>query len=212
VRAQEEKTGQGVVVTPSPRSTRLGRTAGSLTVVSDVVRFCAGLSVGLAASRYGFVPTALFALVLGGTMLPRMLGGIGGVFDLAYTSLILAAGWAAVFDLYRQVPLLDLAVHALTTGAVAVLGHAWLVRMAAVPTVDDPPARALGTAVLVSGMGTGISVLWELGEWFGHTFLDDRIQVGYADTVADLASGGVGAVVAGLLLATGGPRGRGASG
>jgi hypothetical protein len=44
--------------------------------------------------------------------------------------------------------------------------------------------------------------LWEVGEWVGHTYLDERIQVGYNDTMGDLVADGLGALVAGALLAS----------
>jgi glycosyltransferase involved in cell wall biosynthesis len=40
-----------------------------------------------------------------------------------------------------------------------------------------------------------------MGEWFGHTYLDRRIQVGYTDTLSDLAADAVGALMAGLVVA-----------
>ena len=52
-----------------------------------------------------------------------------------------------------------------------------------------------------STLATTLALLWEMGEWFGHTRLDDRIQVGYEDTLGDLGAGVVGAVVAAVLLA-----------
>ncbi len=44
-------------------------------------------------------------------------------------------------------------------------------------------------------------VVWEIGEWFGHTFIDTSIVVEYTDTIGDLAAGGLGSLVAGGLLA-----------
>ena len=58
-------------------------------------------------------------------------------------------------------------------------------------------------AVLTTATGTALAVVWEFGEWYGHTFLDSRIQVGYDDTIGDLAAGMVGALVAGVALGSG---------
>jgi hypothetical protein len=49
-------------------------------------------------------------------------------------------------------------------------------------------------------LGLALGTLWEAGEWFGHTYLDQRIQVGYSDTISDLMGDCAGALVAGLLV------------
>ena len=41
----------------------------------------------------------------------------------------------------------------------------------------------------MTGLGAAAAVLWEVGEWAGHTFLDPRISVGYEDTIGDLVAG-----------------------
>jgi len=45
-----------------------------------------------------------------------------------------------------------------------------------------------------------LAVLWELGEWAGNAWLDRRIQVGYPDTMGDLAAGLAGSVVAAAVV------------
>jgi glycosyltransferase involved in cell wall biosynthesis len=54
--------------------------------------------------------------------------------------------------------------------------------------------------VTTVALGCALGVLWEIGEWYGHTFLDPRIQVGYPDTMGDLASDALGSLVAGVVL------------
>jgi len=49
-------------------------------------------------------------------------------------------------------------------------------------------------------LGFSLRVVWELWEWIGHTYIDDEILVGYADTVGDLFWGGVGALLAGIFI------------
>ncbi|UNX54812.1 hypothetical protein MF406_00445 [Georgenia sp. TF02-10] len=44
-------------------------------------------------------------------------------------------------------------------------------------------------------------MLWELGEWVGHTYGDPEIHVGYDDTVGDLAAGLLGSLLAGAIAA-----------
>ncbi|NUU17761.1 hypothetical protein HP550_10930 [Cellulomonas humilata] len=174
---------------------RAGRAA-SLVVAGDVVRALAVASVVVGTWRAGLVACALFLLVLGGTLVPRAIGAPAGL-DVAYCSTLLFAAWSAQLEWYAAVDWLDLAVHAVATGLVAVMALLALVRW----RVVAEPAAAPDRIVLVTGLGATAAVLWEVGEWAGHTFLDPRIYVGYADTIGDLAAGLVGSVVAAVVLA-----------
>ncbi|QUC01523.1 hypothetical protein J5A69_05775 [Cellulosimicrobium cellulans] len=172
-------------------------------LAGDAVRAGAALSVVVAGATLDGVGVALFLLVLGGTMVPRALG-VTGVLDVGYGAALLASAWAAQLEWYRAVPWLDLPVHAVCTGLIAALATVTLVRVGALPAphADDRPWHT-GVAVVTTGLGAVLAILWELGEWAGHTFLDDRIGVGYGDTVTDLATGLLGSFVAGVLLARG---------
>lgn len=169
-------------------------------VPGDVVRAAAAASLVVAVGLDG-VAVALFLLVLGGTMVPRALG-LTAPLDVAYSATLLASAWAAQLEWYRAVPWLDLPVHAACTGLIAAVAYVALLRtgMLADPGTLRPGRARAGTLVVVSGLGAVLAVLWELGEWAGYTYLDDRIGVGYGDTVTDLAAGLLGAVVAGTLL------------
>ena len=185
------------------------RAPGAALVPGDAVRAGAAASLLLAVVGLDPVAVALFLLVLGGTMVPRALG-VATPLDVAYGGTLVVAAWAAQLDWYQAVPWLDLAVHAACTGLIAALAGVLLVRTRVVP---DPRAARTGRArvgVLVATTGTGavLAILWEIGEWAGHTFLDDRIGVGYADTVTDLAAGLLGSLVAGGVLALAGTRAR----
>jgi len=180
-----------------PTSTVHARTG---LVPGDVVRAAAAASVVVAVGLDG-VATALFLLVLGGTMVPRALG-LTAPLDVAYSATLLASAWAAQLEWYRAVPWLDLPVHAACTGLVAAVAYVALVRagMVADPGTLRPGRARAGVLVVSAGLGAVLAILWELGEWAGHTYLDDRIGVGYGDTVTDLAAGLLGAVVTGLLV------------
>jgi hypothetical protein len=173
-------------------------------VGGDAVRAASAVSVPIGLGWFGPVAGALFFLVLGGTMLARALA-LPTVLDLAFCSTILFAAWAAELDWYVAVAWLDLVVHAAVTGLVAAVAHVTLVRAGAVPPLESPGLRRprLGAWLVTSACGIALATLWEVGEWFGHTYLDDRIQVGYVDTIGDLVAGTVGSLAAGLLLARG---------
>jgi hypothetical protein len=181
------------------------RATESLTwVPADAARLAAVLSLVAGALVHGVVGAALFFLVLGGTILPRAFG-VPAALDWSYCLVIIAAGWAAQLDWYQTVPGLDLVVHATATGLVALVGHHVLSELGLFARVDDPRLLRprLGAGVVTVSLGMTLAVLWELGEWFGHTVVDDRIQIGYQDTVGDLAAGGLGVAVAALVLLRG---------
>ena len=172
------------------------RESSARPVPGDVVRVLALVSVAVGTWRSGLVATALFLLVLGGTLVPRMIRA-PALLDVTYCSTILFAAWAAQLDWYVAVSWLDLVVHAAATGLIAVMRlralQAW--------RVVDRGLSQRELAVLVLGLGAVLAVLWELGEWAGNTWFDRRIQVGYADTMGDLAAGLAGSAVAAVAVA-----------
>ncbi len=167
--------------------------------VADLVRGAGVVSFVIAATSMGWVATALFALVLLGLTLLR-LSGVSAALDLATSVLLVVAAWCSLLDLYLRYPWLDVAVHLAATGLVAAALHGALVRLGLVPPVDAAVLRRprAGAVLVTVALGLGLGVLWEAGEWFGHTVVDPRIQTGYDDTVGDLVAGGLGA----LLVAT----------
>lgn len=171
-----------------------------LLLAADLVRASGVISL-LVALTMGGVPAALFFLVLGGLMLLRVVG-LPSALDLATGLFLVLAAWFAVLDHYVRHPWLDVPVHLVATGLVAVAVHAWLVQLGALHGPEERRLRRpwLGAMVTTAALGLALGVLWETGEWFGHTFLDQRIQTGYDDTVGDLVSGGVGALLAGWLM------------
>lgn len=169
-------------------------------VAADALRALAVVGLVPAYVHHGGVGFMVMFLVVGGSVVPRALGSPPW-FDTLFCATLLLAVWAALLDWYVTVPGLDLAVHAVTTGLVGAL--AWQVVDRAGLLVDHVHVvRARRAAFLVTVMAaTTLAVLWEVGEWLGHTHLDRRIQVGQADTITDLLAGIVGAALAGLLVA-----------
>lgn len=172
-------------------------------VLADAVRVLGLLSVAAAMVLLGPVETALFLLVLLGLLVARALDVIPG-FDAAHGLVLLLAAWSSVADLYARISWWDLLIHCAATGALAAMAYFLLVQFGAVPGVRRPhrPSRSLPLVVpiLVLSLGLGLSVLWEMAEWWGNAFVDESINVGYSDTMADLAAGGLGALVAGICL------------
>ena len=164
--------------------------------LADVVRVAGVLSL-VAVTTRGSVALALMALVLLGLTLLR-LAGVPPALDLATGALLVAAAWWALLGSYERYPWLDVLVHLAATGLVAAAGHRALVRAGVVPAATDPmlPRAGLGAVLVTVCLGLTVATLWELGEWWGHTFVDAAIRTGYDDTVGDLATGGLGALLA----------------
>ena len=183
------------------------RLSRALFLLADVVRGLGVASILASAVWFGGVEIALFALVLLGQVLPRVLGTPPGV-DLANGLTLLAAGWIAVLGLFEVVGPLDLVMHWASNGLLAVVAYALLVRLQVVPPLGaTAPAHArAGVVVVTTAVGVTLGLLWEIGEWAGHTYLDDTINVGYTDTLSDLVAGGLGSLLGGIALAVRRPR------
>lgn len=178
-------------------------------VPGDVVSLVAALSFVALAVLGDPISVALFLLVLGGTVVPRAVGA-SPVLDVVTCASLVVAGWASHLDWYSAVPWLDLALHAACTGVLAAVAELVLrrsVRVRGASREGDAAEDLAGartrveTVLLVGGTGSVLAILWEIGEWAGHTFLDESIGVGYTDTVSDLVAGLAGSLAAGVLVA-----------
>jgi hypothetical protein len=176
------------------------RTAERGLVPGDVVRAAAVGSLAVGIVAFGSVAGALFFLVLGGVLVPRFLR-VPAALDLCFGSSLLLAAWASQLGWYEAVPWLDLLVHTVCTGLVAVVGVIVMIRGQMLEVGAHPRRAKAGLVAVTTAIGALSAIVWEVGEWVGHTYLDEGIDVGYSDTVADLAFGLAGAMLAGLVLA-----------
>ena len=171
---------------------------------ADVVRALGLLSFVVASLVVGGTAFPLFALILLGQFLPRYLA-LPSSLDITIGVVLLAAGWSNPLDLYRMIPSWDLVMHFAANGLVAVVAYLLFVRLA-LSGARLPDALRLRLPIvagilLTTTFGMAAGVVWEIGEWFGHTFIDTSIVVEYTDTIGDLAAGALGSLVAGGLLA-----------
>jgi hypothetical protein len=174
-----------------------GRTA----IVADAVRVLGLLSVLVAAIWWTATDAGVLALVLPALLLPRFIAA-RPLFDVVYGVVLLVAAWSNVFDLYTTISWWDLAVHLTCTGVVAAMIFLLLEQVAIVTTPRSGPVTAAVPIVLTTLVGLAASAVWEMIEWLGKAFVSDDIFVAYDDTIADMAIGGLGAVLAGVALAT----------
>ncbi|WP_204163412.1 hypothetical protein [Nocardioides gilvus] len=166
----------------------------------DTLRVLAAVTLVPAVVNHGVIGLALILLVLGGCMVPRALGTTAWL-DAAFCSAALFAAWAALLDWYVSVEWLDLAVHTVFTALLGLLAWQLLLRSGVLAEPTTLLAARLGAVVFTTTMATTLAALWEIGEWLGHNHLDSSIQVGYQDTLSDLAAGVLGALAAGMLAA-----------
>lgn len=169
-------------------------------IAPDTFRVLALVSLVPAVASHGFIGLALMFMVLGACMIPRALGTPAWL-DVAYCSALLLAAWAALLDWYVTVPGLDLLAHAGATGLIGLLVWQLIERTGVLATPTSLVQARLVAIVFVTSCATTLAALWEIGEWLGHTYLDDSIQVGYEDTLSDLAAGSLGSFVAAIVVA-----------
>lgn len=164
-------------------------------VATDLVALV-GVGSFVAAFWYDAVVVALFALVLLGLVVPRLARLSGWLQVVSGTTLILAA-WAAALDWYVTVEWLDVVAHLVANGLLAAVAVVGMERARLLPT----RLPTTGLVIVTTAVGALLAVIWEAGEWFGHTLLDDSIGVGYDDTIGDLVCGTIGSLVSGVALA-----------
>lgn len=166
-------------------------------IIADIVRVAGALSVVIAAIWWTGTDAGILALALPALLVPRFIG-VRPSFDIAYGVAVLVAAWSNVLDLYRSVVGWDLVVHTVSTGLIAAMAYLALVRWDIMPR---PPAARRAAVIVTTSLGLAASALWEILEWIGKTFITDEIFVTYTDTIGDMAVGGLGSLVAGVLVA-----------
>jgi hypothetical protein len=178
----------------------LRRPRGLADYTADGLRVLGVLFVIVAAIGSSPTDAGILALALPALMVPRALGMRGGM-DVAVGVTVLVAAGSNVLDLYRTIVGWDLVVHFVCTGVIAATGYLILARCGVVPGQDEPAFRRRTAIVVVTILGLAVSALWEMLEWAGRTFVTAEIFVTYQDTIGDMAVGGAGALVAGVLVA-----------
>lgn len=172
----------------------------SLTeVAADVLRGIGLFSVILAAMFFDLTDAGILAFALPGLVAPRFLA-FPAPADITVSVTLLIAAWSNVFDLYTRIPNWDLLVHFFCTAVLAAGVYVLLLRSG---TVADPRTRLAAARVgvlLTTALGLALSAVWEMVEWLGFVFITPDISVTYIDTIGDMAAGGIGSVVAGIVV------------
>jgi len=167
--------------------------------LADGVRALGFVSVIVAAIWWSATDAGILAFALPGLMLPRFVGVRPG-FDVSYGVVVLIAAWSNVLDLYRVIDWWDIAMHFFATGLISALLYLTLAHRRIVASPGGSGFSPVIPAVLVPAFALALSALWEMVEWAGYTFISDEIFVAYDDTIGDMAVGGLGGLVAGLIV------------
>lgn len=171
-------------------------------VLGDAVRLIGLLSVAVAALWWGPTDAGILAFTFPGLLFARFLG-LHPAADVFAGLTLLIAAWSNVFDLYTSIPWWDIPLHVFGTAVLAAMAYIAAAQWGIVPDAAAPTTRSIGVVVITVSFGLALSVLWEMVEWLGFTFISDQIFVAYADTIGDMAFGGLGAIVAGVAVAFG---------
>lgn len=168
-------------------------------VTADAVRFAGLISVAIAAIWFEVTDAGVLALTLPALVIPRFLGA-RPAFDILCGVTVLVAAWSNIADLYRTYPAWDIPMHFLCTGVLAALGYLAAGQLRVVPLPGAPDYRRRTGVVVTTAFGLALSAVWEMIEWLGAVFVD-TIFVAYDDTIGDMAVGGAGSILAGILVA-----------
>ena len=168
--------------------------------IADAVRLIGVLSVISAAIWWTPTDVGILALAVPASIVPRFVAARGG-FDIVYGVVILTAAWSNVLGLYETIPGWDIALHFVCTGVIASMTYLVLAEFRVVPSRANRGFSRRTAIVTTATAGLAVSALWEMVEWFGHTFISKEIYVAYDDTIGDMAAGGVGALIAGIVVA-----------
>lgn len=157
------------------------------------VRWAGPLSALLTAVFFDAAGAAVMMLVcLGITITWR--ARLPAALELATDLLLLVAAWSSVLLLYERLAHWDLVVHFSATAVLAELAFRSLERWGRLST-PGPVTHVL----VLTALGTTLALVWEYVEFAGYALVDPRVQVGYTDTMGDLAAGNAGSLVAGIL-------------
>jgi hypothetical protein len=166
-------------------------------------------------TRIAFVPMAMLVasqgrlgeafiilVLLGGTMLPRLLG-IPRPFEGALLVGLSLQAVGGAFGLFRPDFGWDILVHTVLTGAAAPCAYLALVRIGALPDPSAPEVpenHDVGVLLITAALGMALGATWEIVEGTSDQLLGTSLVRSSLDTTIDLIANAMGAVVGGAAL------------
>ncbi len=168
--------------------------------IADGLRVLGVLGVVVAAIWFTPTDAGILAFTLPALVGARFIG-VPPAFDIAFSVTVQIAAWSNVIDLYRTVEGWDVVMHLVCTAVLTAMIYELLARLDVVPGLGAPALRRRTVIVAFTGIGLAISALWEMVEWVGFVGITDDIFVEYHDTIGDMAVGGLGSLIAGIVVA-----------
>lgn len=134
-------------------------------------------------------------------LLPRWFA-VPRPFDLAFVLAMIVQGLGYYLGLFQTIGPYDLVVHALVTLSVAPLIYLGLLRLDAVPELQDGTSahNRLGILVITTALGLSAGAVYEVYEWSANNLFGASYFIGYADTIGDLVVDALAAAAGGALL------------
>jgi hypothetical protein len=174
----------------------------ALRRLADLLRLLALASAAAAYLWVGGSDGVRFLVVTAILVAVRWFGLVA-LFDALLCLTAVVSTWAAVLDWYVEITWVDEVMHLLAVGVLAAACYLPLSRSGTLPGLSDlSRGEHRGPVVLlISMIGFTLASFWEFVEWVGEQLSPSTIHVGYNDTISDLALGGLGAAVAGVLIA-----------
>lgn len=160
----------------------------------DVLRLLTALSIPAAWIVSGPLSSLVMALAAGGTWVLRYYARSRSE-DLAGQAVLFLGGAFSVLGTYRTIAWLDVVVHVSMLAVLTTMLGNMLVHHGMLPAAGTR-RQDCGLLLSVTALGVLFAVLWEIGEWAGHSFITPEVGVGYADTIGDLAAGLLGSLLA----------------
>ncbi|HET7683851.1 MAG TPA: hypothetical protein VFK34_09310 [Marmoricola sp.] len=174
----------------------------ALRRLADVVRL---LALASAAAAYFWVDgsSGVRFLVVTAILVAVRWFGLVTLFDALLCLTAVVSTWAAALDWYVTIVWVDEVMHLVAVGVLAAACYLPLSRSGALPGLSalSRGEHRVPVVLMVSMVGFTLASFWEFIEWIGEQLSPSTIHVGYDDTISDLALGGLGAAVAGVLIA-----------
>jgi hypothetical protein len=138
-------------------------------------------------------------LVAGVALLVARAIDLPRLYDLGFTVAMIFTGWGEALGLYDAWKPDDNVVHFIVPMLTSQVAYIALARIEVLPDLREEfaPRHYLGLFVVTFALGVAIGGVWEIFEWASDA---SNLSMSNDDTVGDLVSDTLGALVGGALL------------
>jgi hypothetical protein len=167
----------------------------------DVFRLTFLVGAIVTAIEGDWLASLRLALTFGATVAARLLD-LPRPFDLAFNIGMAFQAWGNTFNAFENVYAYDKLVHFVLPMAMSPLLYFFALRLRVLPDLEHESGirQRLGILLVTFSMGLTLGVGYEVYEYAVDTWLGGHLEVGYGDTIGDLADDAAGAATGGLLV------------